>query len=258
MTVVSRPFSFPASLIMSQSPGMHEKVRRRQGAALPVALALSTLVALACGGGEPLTYEESMELLESAAVRTVAGAFSLEDTNISIVETEDSPGEYIDTVFVLNYVPERGVFGYQGTFNPYAPPEKRNFLTTEDDRHFEYIESELCFTDNPSLMVDGDVAQNDLTYARFKTPQNFIGGKRVVEDGSIREIIEFEAGEGGTFSFIIEDGLLAEHVLHMEGDSFGRLVGAGFDGKIVAKKYVRMYYDIGVEKEFPAPEPICE
>ena len=60
------------------------------------------------------------------------------------------------------------------------------------------------------------------------------------------------------FTFTIEGGFLVGQMVYVEGDIYGRLVGAGFDGKILAKKSVRRYYDMGAEKEFPVPEPICE
>ncbi|MDE2688723.1 MAG: hypothetical protein OXI16_14690 [Chloroflexota bacterium] len=241
---------------------MREWVHRHTRNLLTLALALSALVAPACGSGESLSYEESMELLESAAQRTAAGMFTFEVSNISVVETEDSPGEYIDTVFVLHYVPERGSFGYQETFNPYAPPKKSHFLATDDGRHYEFMEIEQCFSDNPYLIVSGDPSES---YARQLLPpivwvqENFIDGNRTIEEGVTKEIIEFNTfGLGGTFKLTILDGFLIEGILYVEEDNLGKLVGAGFDGKILAKKYVRRYYDIGVEKEFPAPEPICE
>ena len=89
-------------------------------------------------------------------------------------------------------------------------------------------------------------------------PDEYVGGKRVVQDGSTTETIEFETGTGSTDSFTIQDGLLVEAVQYVQFDGYGRRVGDGFDGKIVAKKYIRRYYDIGVKKEFPVPEPICE
>ena len=237
----------------------HEWVYRWQRDGLMALLALGAVVALAaCGGGESLTYEESVALLTSAGEKTVATAYSIEDTNISVVEMEDSQGEYIDYVFSLNYVPEQGVFGYQEIFNPYDPPEKSNFITTDDGRHFEYVESERCFSDSPKLTVQGGAVQMDLLYAGVNTRQNFIGGRRVIEDDLIKEIVEFETSEGGSFTFTVQGGVLTESAFYIESDDFGRLVGAGFDGRILAKKYVRRFYDIGVEKEFPASEPICE
>ena len=212
----------------------------------------------ACGGGESLTYDETVDFMASAAKRTAGAAFSMEDTNISVVETEDSTEEHTDYVFSLSYVPERGVFGRQEIINPYAPPKKSNFITTDDGRHFEYMESERCFSDNPSSTVQGGPFQMNLMYAGVDTPQNFIGGKRVVEDGSVKEIVEFETRQGGNFTFTIQDGFLIESAFYVESDDFGRLVGAGFDGKIVAKKHMRRFYDIGVVKKFPVLEPICE
>lgn len=212
----------------------------------------------ACGGGESLSYDESMDLLAGAVERTHVGAFSLEDTNISVVETEDSQGEYIDTVFVLHYVPERGVFGYQEAFNPYAPLEKSNFLTTVDDRHFEYVESERCYSDEPYLRVDGGDPGSEVLPPIVWQSDKFISGSRFVEEGPTKEVIEFEGIGGGSFTFTIEGGFFVGQMVYIEDDIYGRLVGEGFDGRILAKKYVRRYYDIGVEKEFPVPEPICE
>ena len=55
---------------------------------------LSVVGALLTGcGGDSLTYEESMALLASAGEKAVAAAYSIENTNISVVETEDSPKE---------------------------------------------------------------------------------------------------------------------------------------------------------------------
>ena len=238
---------------------MHEWVHRYRGKLQTLALALSALVALAgCGRGESLSYEESLDLLESAVGQTYAGAFSLEDTNTSVVETEDSQGEHVDTVFVSHYVPERGVFGYQEVFNPYAPPKKSNFLTTDEGRHFEYMESDMCYSDEPYLRVDGGISRSELLPPIVQQSDKFVNGSRYVEEGSTKEVIEFEGFGGGSFTLTIEDGFLIGQMVYIEDDIYGRLVGAGFDGRILAKKYVRRYYDIGVEKQFPVPEPICE
>ena len=224
------------------------------------AMLLCALITLAaCGGGESLTYDESMDLLASAMERTYAGAFSLEDTNVSVVETENSQGEYINTVFVSHYVPERGVFGYQEDFNPYAPPKKLNFLTTDDGRHFEYVELERCYSDEPYLrVVDGGGPGSVVLPPIVHQTDKFINGSRFVEEGATKEVIEFEGFGGGNLTFMIEGGFLVGQIVYAQGDNFGRLVGEGFDGRILAERYVRRFYDIGVEKEFPVPEPICE
>ena len=246
-------------MLMNEVLSVGQAMKARVWAySLVSALLTATLLFVACGGGESLTYEESMDLLESAVEQTHAGAFSLEDTNISVVETEDSQGEYIHTVFVSHYVPERGVFGYQEVFNPYAPPEKSNFLTTDEGGQFEYVESERCFSDDPYLRVDGGGLGSDALPPIVWESDRFVNGRRFVEEGLTREIIEFEGIGGGNFTYTIEDGFLVGQMAYIEDDVFGRLVGAGFDGKILAWKYVRRYYDIGVTKELPAPEPICE
>lgn len=238
--------------------GMIQRECPARPVSLRVLLFCASIMLAACGGGEPLTYDESMDLLASAMERTHAGAFSLEDTNVSVVETEDSQGEYINTVFVLHYVPERGVFGYQEDFNPYAPPKKLNFLTTDDGRHFEYVELERCYSDEPYLRVDGGGPGSVVLPPIAWQSDKFISGRRFVEEGSTKEVIEFEGFGGGNLTFTIEGGFLVGQMVYAQGDNFGRLVGDGFDGKIVAEKTVTLYYDIGVAKEFPVPEPICE
>ncbi len=259
---MSRPFCF-SFILMHRTESISQLVKTGVSAySLASALLAAMLLLVACGGGESLSYEESLGLLTSAVERTYAGAFSLENTNINVVETEDSQGEYIYAVFVLHYVPERGSFGYQETFNPYAPPKKSHFLVTDDGRHYEFMEIEQCFSDNSYLIVSVDPSES---YARQQLPpivrvqENFIDGNRTIEEGVTKEIIELNTfGRGGTFKLTILDGFLIESILYVEEDNFGRLVWAGFDGKIVAKKDVLRYHDIGVAKEFPAPEPICE
>ena len=224
---------------------------------------LGALMALAaCGGGESLTYDESMDLLSNAMRRTVAGAYSLDDTGIDVVEMDNSTGEYTFYIFSVYFDPERGWFGYMEDRNPFAPPVRRHFLTA-DGADYEFIEARQCYSDNPTVTAQvGPIGldQNPLLMLPpvVMMPDKYIGGKRVIQDGSTTETIEFETGTGSTDSFTIQDGLLVDAVHYVQYDGYGRRVGDGFDGKIVAKKYIRRYYDIGVKKDFPVPEPICE
>ena len=220
---------------------------------------LGAFMALAaCGGGESLTYDESIDSISSAMARTVAGEFSSDDSGIDVVEIDNSTGEYTFNIFSLYFDPERGWFGYSEDKNPFGPPARWRFLNT-GGADYEFIEEGECYSDNPTFIVQGGPIKSDLILPPVvMMPDKYIGGKRVVQDGSTTEIIEFETGPGSTFSFTIQDGLLVEAVQYVQHDGFGRRVGDGFDGKIVAKKYIRRYYDIGVEKDFPVPEPICE
>ena len=224
---------------------------------------LSAFMALAtCGGGESLTFEESVDLIKRAAARTWAGELSFDDTGIDVVEMDNSTGEYIFNIFSMYYEPGRGWFGYMEDRNPFAPPVRQHFLTT-GSVDYEFIEEGQCYSDNPTLIAHpGPIQLNpiqvDLMPPNVLRSDKFIEGKRVVQDGSTTETIEFETGPGSTYSFIIQDGLLVETVHYVQHDGFGRRVGAGLDGKIVAKKYIRRYYDIGVKKDFPVLEPICE
>ena len=79
---------------------------------------LGAFMALAtCGGGESLTFEESVDLIKRAAARTWAGELSFDDTGIDVVEMDNSTGEYIFNIFSMYYEPGRGWFGYKETFN---------------------------------------------------------------------------------------------------------------------------------------------
>ena len=209
---------------------------------------LGAFMALAaCGGGESLTFDESMDLLSSAMAGTVAGEFSIDDTGIDVVEMDNSTGEYTFNIFSMYFDPERGWFGYSEDRNPFAPPARRRFLTT-GGADYEFIEEGQCYSDNPTFIVKGGPIRSDLMLPNMMADE-YVGGKRVVQDGSTTEIIEFETGTGSTDSFTIQDGLLVEAVQYVQFDGFGRRVGDGFDGKIVAKKYIRRYYDIGVKKD---------
>ena len=218
---------------------------------------LGALMALAaCGSGESLTFDESMDLLSSAMAGTVAGEFSIDDTGIEVVEMDNSTGEYTFSIFSVYFDPGRGWFGYMEDRNPFVPPVRQHFLTT-GGVDYEFIEEGQCYSDNPTLIVTGGPIRLDLMLPNMM-PDKYVGGKRVVQDGSTTETIEFETGRGSTNSFTLQDGFLVEWVFYVQYDGLGRRVGDGFDGKIVAKKYIRRYYDIGVEKDFPVPEPICE
>ena len=154
---------------------------------------------------------------------------------------------------VVYFEPGRGWFGYKETFNPFASPKELHFLTYNGE-DYEFIESMQCYSDDPTLTVHSGPIQPELMLPNVLRPDKYAEGKRVVQDGSTTETIEFETGPGSTYSFIIQDGLLVETVHYVQDDRFGRRVGDGFDGKIVAKKYIRRYYDIGVKKDFPVPE----
>ena len=218
---------------------------------------LGALMALAaCGGGEPLTFDESMDLLSSALDTIFADRFSSYDISVEMVEMNGSLREYTKDTLSMYYDRERGQFGYEETNNPFASPDRRNFLT-KDGADYEFIESRQCYSDNPTFIVGSDSDQYNLLMPNMEMAKYF-RGRRVVENGSVKEEIEFEMQLGGTLIYTVEDGALVEMVLYVEGDNYGRRVGDGFDGKIVAKKYIRRYYDIGEKKDFPVPEPICE
>ena len=117
---------------------------------------LGALMALAaCGGGESLTYDESMDSISSAMARTVAGEFSIDDTSIDVVEMDNSTGEYTFNIFSVYFDPERGWFGYSEDRNPFAPPARRRFLTTGGVRTMSSLKSYQCYSDNPTFIVQG-------------------------------------------------------------------------------------------------------
>ena len=220
---------------------------------------LGALMALAaCGGGESLTFDESMDLLSSALDTTFADRFSYDSITVEMVERDGSLREYTQDTYNIYYDRNRGQFGYAEINNPFAPLDRRHFLTV-DSVNYEFIESRQCYSDNPTFIVFWDP---DPDYYQLMMPNmemaKYTGGRRVLENGSVKEVIEFERRPGSTDTYTVEDGALVETVVYIEGDVYGRRVGDGFDGKIVAKKYIRRYYDIGEKKDFPVPEPICE
>ena len=155
---------------------------------------LGAFMALAaCGGGESLTFDESMDLLSSAMAGTVAGEFSIDDTGIDVVEMDNSTGEYTFNIFSMYFDPERGWFGYSEDRNPFAPPARRRFLTT-GGADYEFIEEGQCYSDNPTFIVQGGPIRSDLMLPNMM-PDEYVGGKRVVQDGSTTETIEFETGQ---------------------------------------------------------------
>ena len=64
---------------------------------------LGAFMALAaCGGGESLTYDESIDSISSAMARTMAAEFSIESRSVYIVETADSIEEYTYNIYQFN------------------------------------------------------------------------------------------------------------------------------------------------------------
>ena len=155
---------------------------------------LGALMALAaCGSGESLTFDESMDLLSSAMAGTVAGEFSIDDTGIEVVEMDNSTGEYTFSIFSVYFDPGRGWFGYMEDRNPFVPPVRQHFLTT-GGVDYEFIEEGQCYSDNPTFIVQGGPIRSDLMLPNMM-PDEYVGGKRVVQDGSTTETIEFETGQ---------------------------------------------------------------
>ena len=212
----------------------------------------------ACGGGESLTYDESIDLISSAMARTMAGEFSIDDTGIDVVETADSIEEYTYKTYQFNIESAQSFFGYEEDRNPFAPPVTRHSVTLED-KYYEFVDSSQCYSYNPGVIYYGGTVGTFASYNReLYRDYDYSGRKWVAEDGSSVTLIEFESDPDTRFSFKVENGFLVEQVFYSESDTYGILVGDDHDGKIVAKKDVTRYYDIGVKKDFPVPEPICE
>ena len=221
---------------------------------------LGALMALvACGGGESLTYDESIDSISSAMARTMAAEFSIESRSVYIVETADSIEEYTYNSYQFNIESAQSFFGYEEDRNPFAPPVTRHFVTLED-KYYEFVDSYQCYSDNQRVKyMDGGTFGTFPSYKReLYRDYDYSGRKWVAEDGSSVTLIEFESDPDTRFSFKVENGFLVEQVFYSESDTYGILVGDDHDGKIVAKRDVARYYDIGVKKDFPVPEPICE
>ena len=222
---------------------------------------LGAFMALAaCGGGESLTYDESIDLISSAMARTMAAEFSIESRSVYIVETADSIEEYTYNIYQFNIESALNFFGYEEDRNPFAPPVTRHSVTLEG-KYYEFVDSYQCYSYNPQVKFIGD----ERTFGTFPSYKrelyrnyDYSGRKWVAEDGSSVALIEFESDPDTRFSFKVENGFLVEQVFYSESDTYGILVEDDHDGKIVAKKDVTRYYDIGVKKDFPVPEPICE
>ena len=219
--------------------------------------ALMALVA--CGGGESLTYDESIDSISSAIARTMAAEFSIESRSVYIVETADSIEEYTYNIYQFNIESALNFFGYEEDRNPFAPPVTRHSVTLEG-KYYEFVDSYQCYSYNPGVIyMDGGTVGTFASYNReLYRDYDYSGRKWVAEDGSSVALIEFESDPDTRFSFKVENGFLVEQVFYSESDTYGILVGDDHDGKIVAKKDVTRYYDIGVKKDFPVPEPICE
>ena len=213
----------------------------------------------ACGGGESLTYDESIDSISSAMARTMAAEFSIESRSVYIVETADSIEEYTYNIYQFNIESALNFFGYEEDRNPFAPPVTRHSVTLEG-KYYEFVDSSQCYSYNPRVKyMDGGTSGTFASYKReLYRDYDYSGRKWVAEDGSSVALIEFESDPDTRFSFKVENGFLVEQVFYSESDTYGILVGDDHDGKIVAKRDVARYYDIGVKKDFPVPEPICE
>ena len=224
---------------------------------------LGVLMALAaCGGGESLTYDESIDSIS----RTMAAEFSIESRSVYIVETADSITadsieEYTYNIYQVTFESAQSFFGYEEDRNPFAPPVTRHFVTLEG-KDYEFVDSYQCYSDNPRVIYMDGGGGTFGTFGSYKRElyrdYDYSGRKWVAEDGSGVTLIEFESDPDTRFSFKVENGFLVEQVFYSESDTYGILVGDDHDGKIVAKRDVTRYYDIGVKKDFPVPEPICE
>ena len=227
--------------------------------AMPWVGALMALVA--CGGGESLTYDESIDSISSAMARTMAAEFSIESRSVYIVETADSIEEYTYSTYQFNIESAQSFFGYEEDRNPFAPPVTRHSVTLED-KYYEFVDSSQCYSYNPRVIYMDGGGGTFGTFGSYKRElyrdYDYSGRKWVAEDGSSVTLIEFESDPDTRFSFKVENGFLVEQVFYSESDTYGILVGDDHDGKIVAKRDVTRYYDIGVKKDFPVLEPICE
>ena len=219
---------------------------------------LFALVAAACGG-ESLAYDEAMDLLSSASERTVAGEFSVESHSVYIVEKGDSLEEYTYNSYTVHFESDRRFFGYDENRNPLSPPEILRYVVLEGEE-YEFIDADQCYSDMPQVTRLGGGTFETIGPAmrELYRDYDYSSKKWGTEDGSSVTLIEFKPDPDARFSFKVQDGFLVESTYYSEDDSYGRLVGDGFDGKIVAKLNVTRFYDIGVKKEFPVPEPICE
>ena len=256
---------------------------------------LGALMALvACGGGESLTYDESMDLLASAMERTIASEYSAEGNTVYVVDMGDSLREYTYSGYEIHHKSSRNFFSYHVTRNPLSPPEISKSIVLEG-KMYEFVDADRCYSHDAQKTVSASGTQvtttttsevqetsipdvkvttsftatsdrfGSSTFDRFGPytrkiyrDYDYSGERWVEEDGSSVALIEFESDPDFRFSFKVRDGYMVESKVHSERDNHGKLVRDGFDDKIVAKKTLTRYYNIGVRKEFPVPEPICE
>ena len=116
----------------------------------------SLMALVACGGGESLTYDESIDSISSAMAMTMAADFSIESRSVYIVETADSIEEYTYNSYQVNIESAQNFFGYEDDRNPFAPSETRHFVTLEG-KNYEFVDSYQCYSDNPGVTyMDGE------------------------------------------------------------------------------------------------------